>query len=265
MITLTTAKTIDGIRVPKGTVISRDSATETQLLSAGEATEIIIDVPENPEIPDEGVAVLTYTWNTRPVYGATKPGTVINISDVGGESGSFWKATSAGWVPLNGTLYLANNWGTTAAPVATITNSTGALFSPLGGAGSRTLPAACLIPGHSRLRVSAWYQKRGGTASGLCRIYLGTTGTTADASIHSTSITADGMHHRAYSESGVVDSATLVTIPWLAPDGSSAAAVSIATTNINTNSAMIVSFGISTSNVADSFDLIGYSVLLESL
>ncbi|MDN5752328.1 MAG: hypothetical protein L0H15_03475 [Nitrosospira sp.] len=235
-------------------MLNSDAATESQLLAAGVATALPL--------------VLTYTWATKPNYSLTAAGTIINISDVGGEGGSLWKATSAGWVPLNGVVKLASKWGTVASPVATISGSTGALFVPTGGSGSLIIPASMLIPEHSVLRARAVMHRRGINGTATARIYLGTAGTSSDDTAYSLGIAAtDTLEIRPDVEIGVVASASMTGTNWMAPGstGSSPTAVTAMTTNINTAAAMTLSFGMDNANALDSFDLIGYSVLLESL
>ncbi|SEO77990.1 hypothetical protein [Nitrosovibrio sp. Nv6] len=210
--------------------------------------------------------ILTYTWATRPNYSTSTAGTVINISDVGGEAGSFWKATSAGWIPLNGQVKLAGDQGSIAAPVATITGSTGALFNLSGGFGSLVIPAKMLIPGHSALRLRALFYRRGANATATATIYIGTTGTSADPRAYFLSLTAtDLQQNRADAETVVATATTACTTAWLAPQQQTITAASDLTTNINTDAAMTVSIGVATASALDSFDLISYSVVLESI
>lgn len=253
MISLTEAKTIDGLRVPKGTVINSDSIIESQLTSAGEAATLPV--------------VLTYTWATKPNYFKTDAGTIINISNAGGAAGSLWKATPAGWVPLNGSVLLAQGWGTVSAPLATISGSTDALFAPSGGGGSLVVPASMLIAGRSMLRIGAVIHRRGANGTAIGKIHVGTGGTTSDSAVYSLSYAAtDALEARPEVDVAAVNTSTITSTNWLSlgNTGSPTPIVS-PSTNINLAAAMTVSLGIASANGLDSFDLIGYSVVLRSI
>lgn len=251
MIHLLEAKTVAGTRYGAGDVVNFISAIEAELVSAGEAEVMPV--------------VLTYTWATRPNYSTTDAGTVISISDVGGSSGSFWKATSGGWVPLNGSVVLASNWGSLAAPVATQTGSTGALFVPTGGAGSLVIPATMLITSRSALEIEAMHRRRGATATAILSIYLGTAGTVADSKVFDLSVAAtNNQDNRPAVTVGFTTGVATIS-NWLAPGSANASAYADKTTNINIAAAMKISFGISAANAADAFDLVGYTVRLNSI
>lgn len=273
MIRLLRDTTIDGICHGKGSLLNLDPPIERGLLANGDADRGtgVFSRDQNGNIVglagdgDAGIPLaLSYTWNTRPNAFVTPAGTVINILDVGGEAGSLWKATAAGWVPLNGSVKLASRWGSVSSPVATITGSTGGKFSITHGYGSLLIPAAMLIPERTSLRFSALFHRRGSNGGASARIYLGTTGTTSDASAFVLAFNRDAYQVRADVEVGVVSSNSLTSTLWLAPGAVSANAFLTMTTNINTNANMSLSYGISSSNALDAFDLIGYSVVLES-
>lgn len=212
--------------------------------------------------------IQTYTWNTRPVYAATDVGTIINVSDVGGEGGSFWRATSFGWVPLNGTIKLASKWGTQTTPVATVTGTANGFFSITGGAGSLTIPATMLIPAHSVLRIRALVRRRGANGTAILKAYLGTVGDTTDAAALSVTYSQnDGRIIRGDIEVGVITSSSMSTTNWVPITyvDTSGSILGEMTANINTNSSMFIKFAIVAANSLDAFDLIGYSVVMESL
>lgn len=210
----------------------------------------------------------SYTWATRPNYSTTTVGTVINITDIGGTSGSFWKATAVGWVPLNGPVVLAKSWGTAAAPVApALGNTAGALFVPSAGIGSLIIPANILIPGHSTLFIRAAFHRDGVAASAIARIFLGTAGTISDAILFSLGIAnTEDMEARPFVEVSPTSTTSVTTTNYL-PSGNTGTAglIQPVTTNINTGAAMTLSFGCSTVNVADTLSLVGYTVELESI
>lgn len=275
MIRLLYDTTIGGIRHGKGSVINLDRALELDLLAKGNAdrgTGVFSRDSKGNIVgleADEGTIplALSYTWNTRPNAYTTAAGTIINIRDVGGEAGSLWKATAAGWVPLNGTVKLASKWGSVASPVASIMGSTGGLFAINGGAGSLVVPATMLIPGRSILRVRALIHRRGANATAIVRIYLGTAGTSSDGMIFSISLAAtDTLQTRPDIELAAITSSSMTSTDWLTPgNNGSPGVIRAVSTNINTEAAMTISFSIISANTLDSFDLIGYSVVLESL
>lgn len=273
MIRLLRDTTIGGIRHGMGSLLNLDPQIELGLLANGDAdrgTGVFSRDQSGNVIGLEGDGqstiplALSYTWNTRPNAFTSAAGTIINILDVGGQAGSFWKATSAGWVPFNGTVKLASKQGSVASPVASITGSTGALFTVNGGAGSVVVPATMLIPGRSLLRVAVLFHRRGANANAIVRIYLGTTGTAADATAFSLNFAGNLQQARTDLEIGAATSSSLTSTFWLAPGASAPNAFSTMTTNINTDAAMTLSIGIASANALDSFDLIGYSVVLES-
>jgi hypothetical protein len=268
--------TIGGIRHGKGSVMNLDSATEASLMASGEADKAtgvfsrdyggnIVGLEGDSNIIP---ITLSYTWATRPNAFTSSLGTIINISDVGGAGGSLWKAIPEGWVPVNGTVKLASKFGTIVSPAASITGSTGALFAPSNVVGALTIPATMLIPGHSILRVRAVFHRRGANATASTRIYVGTAGTSSDAFAYSLPIAAtDTLETRPEVEIGVIGSNSMISSNWLSPGntGASPAPALPMTININTNAVMTLSFGVSSANASDSFDLIGFSVVLESI
>lgn len=251
MIRLLEAKTIAGMRYGAGNIVNFISPIEAELVSAGEAEVMPL--------------ILTYTWATKPNYFTTSVGSFINISDVGGPGGSFWRATSGGWVPLNGSVLLASNWGSLTSPVATQTGSTGILFVLAGGTGSLVIPATMLIAGRSKLEIEVMHRRRGATATAAFSVYLGTSGTTADSKVFDVSIAAtNNQDNRPMMTIGFT--AGVATISnWLAAGGANGGAFIDKTSNINLAAAMTISFGISAANLADAFDLIGYTARLNSI
>ncbi|MEP6879000.1 MAG: hypothetical protein ABI865_09140 [Nitrosospira sp.] len=254
MIRMLEAKTVAGTRYGAGDVVNFVDVIEGQLVAAGAAESMPV--------------VLTYTWATMPNYYTTPVGTVINLSDVGGLAGSFWKATAVGWFPLNGKALLAKNWGSVAAPVApAISNTAGALFVPSGGAGSLLIPAPMLVPGHSTLAIRAAFHRDGTAASAIARIFLGTAGTISDAVLFSLGITTtDDNQARPFVEASPISASSTTTTNYLsAGNTGTPGVIATVTANINTAAAMVLSFGTSTVNAADSLSLIGYTVEIESI
>lgn len=252
MLKLKAAQTIRGTRFGEGAVINSDAATESELVAAGVGEIMPI--------------INTYTWATKPIYATTTVGTVINISDVGGTGGSFWKATAAGWVPLAGSITLYSAYGSRVSPIATL-NTAAALFVPTGGAGSLVIPATALIPGRSKLRIDAIMERTGANATGAFSIYLGTGGNTTDSLVFQT-VTAMTTLVGPRPAVDVFIQATggITTTSYVLPGATTTAdAFRDLTSQINTQSAMTVSFGISAASALDTFRLIGVTVELVSI
>jgi hypothetical protein len=217
----------------------------------------------------ESQVTLSSTWDNRRNPFTTPAGTVMNITDVGGPGGSLWKATSKGWVPLGGSVLLAQAWGTLSAPVATISGSTGKLFVPSGSVGSLLIPAKMLIATRSSLRISCVFHRRGATATAGGRIYFGTAGTTSDSAVYNLTYGAsDWLQARV--DVAAVASIEVLSTNWLSAGNtgtlSTPPPVQIFEKNIDLDADMTISFGIepATASASDAFDLIGYSVKLVS-
>lgn len=274
MIRLLYDTTIGGIRHGKGSVINLDPVTERDLLANGNADRGtgVFSRDESGNIVglegDEGSTIslaLSYKWNTRPNAFTTAAGTIIRISDVGGAAGSLWSATAEGWVPLNGRVLIAQAYGSVAAPLATQTGSAGTAFTVPGG--NVFVPARMLIVGKSALLVEALCRKRGANGTAVFTITFGTANTASDSAIvNMAAAAATNQDLRPFNRNMFPTSTTMTATGMLyAGANNGSAVITDRTTNINTNADMYIGFNINGANTADAFDLIGYSVAMESL
>lgn len=217
---------------------------------------------EQIEYPFRKNWIVSYPWAARPSPGPNR-GRIIKVSDVGGDGGSLWQATLAGWVPLNGRVVLASNWGTLAAPVATFTGSGTGSLVPVGGAGSLIIPKYTLLEGRSKIELEALLRRRGVNGTAQYNVRLGTTGTAADPLLYTIQVTAiNNRDTRILSVAGFVEDAML-TANYQAP-GSGDGVFSTRTSGIDLLADMAVTFDISSANNADAFDLLGYTLTLVS-
>lgn len=201
------------------------------------------------------------TWATKPSYLTVPLGTKILVTDIGNTGGSVWQSTLTGWSPLTGSLVLANNWGSVAAPVASLTAASG-VFTPVGGSGSLNLPGGMLLAGRAKLELEAEFNRTGINATGIINIFFGSAKSTADSNIYT--ITTTAVNNRAtrpfvtlgFNEF-VVTSTTYNT-----PGGSADGAAVDLSTNIDVSAPMGITFALASANAGDTFALIGYSLKL---
>jgi hypothetical protein len=158
-------------------------------------------------------------------------------------------------------LLLAQLWGSLVSPVGTISASTGAIFSLPGG--NPVIPAG-LLGANSSLDVVARIRRRG--AAGTATIYarLGTSGTAADGQIVAQSASATNNLDIALGQSANfgASSSEFFSQNFMGSNGTSPSSALTSSSNVDTSSDMQICFGVSSANVADSFDLIGYGVRL---
>ena len=157
---------------------------------------------------------------------------------------------------------IANVWGTVASPIATISGSTGTLF---------TLPAdivipANIIPDYGRLWVEARVKRTGANATAQLDAYLGTAKTSSDSLLGRVQATAtDGHLVWLFSPALFNTSASnFFAGGTSAPQASTGGGTAVdRSTNINRQAVMYVTLGMSSANALDAFALIGYRVWLE--
>lgn len=206
-------------------------------------------------------SVFSYTLATLPLSTTLTPGTVVRVTNLGGTGGSFLEATTAGWVPLNGSAVLASQWGTLASPLSTVTGVTSGLFTPAGGVGSLVIPAGLLIASRSKLEIEWFAQKVGANATCALRTYLGALGTASDPAILNLSLViTDGISARPAISVGFIEG-NMVTTQGIGPGGQSAT-VGLLDKTIDLTVANTISFGFAAGHASDSYRLIGYSVKL---
>ena len=207
--------------------------------------------------------VQPYLWANVP-FPATTPGVIIQVLDVG-VAPSFWVSDGTNWRPLNGRVLLYQRTGTLAAPLATLTGVTLALF---------TLPQtltiqAGVIPPNGMVCVTAEVQRTTATAAANAKIWLGNLGTTADVAIGNLIMGATAnliiprLHGSFFmtgsSGSGTVNGAVV-------PENTTSASAILQDATVNTPNTLplYVTIGMSGANAADTFNLNNYSVWLEA-
>ncbi len=169
-----------------------------------------------------------------------------------------WNGTV--WKPSSGRLTIAHEQGLMASPIATITGSTGAQFTLPGG--NVQIPAN-LIKEDYRVEVESQVIRTGATATANANVRIGTAGTTADSRMGARSLAATTLTSLRSFDFAAFSTSTTAAVATVGQQiNSGATTMADITTNINTAALMYVSFDISASNVADTFDLIGYRVTL---
>ncbi|WP_143142498.1 hypothetical protein [Nitrosovibrio sp. Nv17] len=219
---------------------------------------------EQIEYPFKKNWIVSYPWVNRPSPGPNR-GRIIHIADVGGDGGSLWTATLAGWVPMNGRMALASNWGTLNSPISSITGVKSGVFAINGGGGSLIIPGGMLLPGRSRIQIEAFLLRLGTGGQNTWNIRLGSTGTVSDSAVYAIgSVPADNNRGtRAFVTVGFND-LTATSATYLAP-GSSATGNAYTDVPIPAlGDPITVSFLVASANTADTFRLVGYSVDLLS-
>jgi len=170
--------------------------------------------------------------------------------------------------PFADRLLVSRQIGSVATPLATLTGSAGALFTFTGaGPASIQIPAGLILP-NSRVHVEALVKRTGATATANFEAYLGTAGTNGDSLLTRVVMSAsDGNGAYMFGEGWFGTSPTsFVATGQVGPGSSSGGNTFIdKTTNINTALPMYLSFGMASSNAADSFALLGLQVIIESL
>jgi hypothetical protein len=157
---------------------------------------------------------------------------------------------------------LAKLWGTIASPVATLTGTTGALF---------TLPSAIAIPANTigdydHIHVRARCKRTGANATGQFEVQLGTGAAGSDSLFGRVSINATDGHVGALETQAFFNTSATIFLSngTVAPMNTTSGTTFIdRNTNVNRGSVMYVTFGMSSANALDSFALLGYHITLE--
>lgn len=203
------------------------------------------------------------TWAGRPAVGLVPTGTEIVVSDYGYQK---WVSDGTYWRPAQGSALIAQKHGTATAPVAVLSATTAGVFTLPGG--KIAIPAGMITP-HSRLAGMALMKKVGGTASAYFGIRFGTTGTSADSLVGGiTSYIYHGSEVSVNTSARIGDIAlnsftSMITIG----DGVTAAVTGtsvLQSANLDHSAGQFVSFVVTSGNVADVYNLLGYTVTLEA-
>lgn len=201
----------------------------------------------------------TVTWATKPAA-AGNTGLVIRVTDVGPGAGSYWVSDGTYWRPLNGSVMLANVMGSLAAPVATLTSTTGSKFTL---PADIVIPAAMMIPGQCMLDIWGLIHRDNNTATAIAQVHLGTGNTTSDNGAMGLSMAAtDNIDVIAGPMVSVATATTYLTTNYLSRQSSGTAVFLDKTSAFNTASANYVNFAIGSANASDTFLLLAYSVTL---
>ena len=210
-----------------------------------------------------GLVPASYTWAGKPAASSSNAGQSIRITDVGNSaSGSLWQSDGTIWRPVNGRVLLGSDFGSLAAPIATISGVTsGGFVLPLE---NPSIPAN-LLPVGARININVMLRRRGANATASWSTRLGVNGGAGDQQVLNLSTSAsDSKDYSANLSLGITSSGSFTTQGWLAPQASGTSAIADkVNAAIDTTAEMFVSFDIFNANVSDSFDLISYSVSLE--
>jgi hypothetical protein len=156
------------------------------------------------------------------------------------------------WVSVNANFTVASFAGSLSVPLYTWAGAAGD-WAPAGGA--ITFPSNLLQAGQS-IRVTALYRKRNANAAAAFRIYLGTSGTSADGVVWATSITAANSDAWRFTDITVASATRFTTTDYNVPNNTQIGSVSDGTANVNFASPMILTFRIDSINALDFVDLI---------
>lgn len=197
------------------------------------------------------------TWANRPdatLYGL---GHILPVSDVG-QNGSFWFSNGTNWV-RDSDLLLVHDSGSLAAPIATISGTTAALFTlPLGNI---KIPANMLIAGRSQVYVEHFIVRVGANATADSRDYFGTANSSSDQAIRVNTLNAtDNFSDWCFSGCTLATTTSITRLNVHTLNADVASGMSDVSSNINSAADMYINIGITTANASDSFKLIGYSV-----
>lgn len=193
-----------------------------------------------------------HTFATLPDPTTVQAGVPYYVSDIG-IGGSQWYSDGAKWVPFGGSVVIASDSGTLAAPLDTKTGATEYTFSP-----TITFPAGLLDPGVSKVRAEFVVVRAGTNGTALLRMYFGKTA--ADWVFGLYLAATDGQTAR-YMVDFYPNDGGLFTTNW--------AAAGLLTTNstidrtnadFDTTAAQILNFQIGSANALDTFKLISYQV-----
>ena len=195
-----------------------------------------------------------------PAIGETYPGRLLRD-----DRGDLWNMTALGWIPANGRVSLASNQGAlSGSPVSTISNATSGIWAVTGGIGSLTIPAGMIVPGVTELCMNAKLRRRINTATVQYNVYVGTAGDATDSLYYTVNAAAtNNLDTRISGIAGFPSSTKMTTANYQGP-GSSAGAFQDRATNINTAADMKISFGITSGNILDFYDLVSYNIWLQS-
>lgn len=191
-------------------------------------------------------------------------GHVKRMTDVGTiTGGSLFQWDGTYWRPLNGRVCLAMRCGTIASPIHSMAgHAVGVLFTL---PATITIPAGMIAP-QSRVWISGQAKRTGANGTGQFDCQIGTAGAGSDSLVGRVQANATDGHVAVMESVALFSSSTTSFLPRgsASPQGSTGGGTVVdRSTNVNTASAMIVTFGITNANALDTFALHHYAVFLE--
>jgi hypothetical protein len=239
---------VDGIKSNSNLIIPGQVYAQ-ELYDVGAALGLSIQETETFKDIVSGSGVL---WANRPDPTAA-PGGLINVTDIGGPTGTLFRSDGIKWYPLSGRITIANLPG----PYSDNTG-TNKLIGFSGGAPK--IPAGLIVPGSAgtKLRITAEVKKLGSLSTLAGDIRFGTANSFADSQLSnlaplgpSAGATASAIIDITFPTSTTIE-ATQRTIIGSGSNPSTGyyPAASI-TTGINTTSDMYVNIGYNTATAGD--------------
>ena len=202
-----------------------------------------------------GIAIADFApraFATLPNPTTVQAGVPYYVSDLG-VGGSQWYSNGTKWVPFGGSVVIASDNGTLAAPIDTKTGATSHSFAPV-----TTFPTGLLVPGVSKVRAEIVVVREGANGTALMRMYFGKTA--ADWVFELALAATDGQTAR-YIVDFYPDNGGLFTTNW-AGIGVLSTNSTLGKTNadFDTTAAQVLNFQITSADTLDTFKLISYQV-----
>lgn len=195
------------------------------------------------------------TWTERPDVNLVPVGTELQVTDYGYQK---WINDGTYWRPAQGRAMLLNKWGTTSTPLAVLTGAVDSQFTLT----EKAVKTGILIPG-CKLSAQMWVRRAGSAGTAYAYAKLGTTDSYSDATLAGVGLSATDNLSSRMDVLAIITSTTLFTMATTAP-GSSSTSPSTSSSNVSIASDMYFSAHIRAANVADTFSLVGYQLVMEA-
>lgn len=214
------------------------------------------------EIPSAGPA---FTFAGIPAA-SLMAGKTVRVTDVGKSgSGSLWISDGTKWTPINGAVLLCSNFGTLAAPLATISASASKFAIPASemvSGNSIVLPANILSIGQS-VRVSAYYMHRGANVGSWdVEARIGTANTSSDKAVTEGYGSAGSKALHQLEEISIVSATSFIDNKVVGFNAETTNVSALQTTTFNIASQMYIGFYCGNMIAGNFIDLISYRVEL---
>ena len=204
-----------------------------------------------------------YSWAGKPAAASANNGQAIRITDIG-IAGSVWISNSSVWRPINGRIVLSRGQGLVAAPLSTLSGTTGKLAIPSGTGivgGSYVVPAGLLQPGFG-LQVTAKVKKTGTGGAWSIAARIGSTDSATDAAIASANGAATDNNDVWINEiADIVSNTSLISATFAVPNQPTTGAF-VDKNGLNMLATQYVGLWIGSLNAADSVKLLSYEIAL---